>query len=195
ERWLDSHASAGAERDVDRAGIAERSPRWRTLLDPVPLALVAVSALYLAWFLGHGTAPGGDASHASSPYAMAFDRTVPLNLLTYLGWTVNCIVLTVRSFNDAVDPRVFAAGGAALVLWLAGWLWKPLRDRGWLLAGLWMATFLAPVLVLKNHTYHYYLYAPLVGAGWCLGALLDAAFERRSRTVAPPTRPKPARVS
>jgi hypothetical protein len=34
------------------------------------------------------------------------------------------------------------------------------------------------VLPLRNHTYHYYLYAPLAGAAWCLGAFVDAVLTR-----------------
>ena len=32
---------------------------------------------------------------------------------------------------------------------------------------------LTPVLALRNHTYHYFLYAPLAAAAWCAAAALD----------------------
>jgi hypothetical protein len=111
-------------------------------------------------------------------YSLAFDGTLARNVLTYLGWTLNASLLTVHSFTDAPDAESIAAGVIALVLWLAGIAWRPLRARGWLTAGLLCVAFLLPVLPLRNHVYHYYLYAPLAGAAWCVAALVDAGLER-----------------
>jgi hypothetical protein len=63
--------------------------------------------------------------------------------------------------------------------------WRPAPDRGgaWGAAA-WLA-FLLPVLPLRNHTYHYYLYAPLAGAAAMAAGLVaaatDTAFARRGR--------------
>jgi hypothetical protein len=71
-----------------------------------------------------------------------------------------------------------------VALWLAGLFSARLRARGWLAGGLTFAALLAPVLGLRNHTYHYYLYAPLIGAAWCLAALADAGFRTPAATAA-----------
>jgi hypothetical protein len=64
------------------------------------------------------------------------------------------------------------------VLWVAGCFAAGLRRRGWLLGGLAFACFLLPVLPLRNHTYHYYLYAPLAGAALVVAAGASALLER-----------------
>ena len=45
---------------------------------------------------------------------------------------------------------------------------------GWGFGVAWYAAMLVPVLPLANHTYHYYLVTPLVGAGACVAASLPA---------------------
>src|SRR5207249_5152901 len=65
--------------------------------------------------------------------------------------------------------------------WLAGLGSRALRRRGWLPAGVTFVAFLLPVLPLRNHAYHYYLYAPLAGAAWCLAAVADALLSSGSR--------------
>src|SRR6185295_19160310 len=62
---------------------------------------------------------------------------------------------------------------ALAVIWLAGLLSPTLRSRGWGTAGFAYLLFQVPVLPLRNHTYHYYLYAPLAGAAWGVAALFD----------------------
>jgi hypothetical protein len=97
------------------------------------------------------------------------------NAATYLGWTANPWVLTMRGFTDAIDPPVFGWGLGLAALWLAGAFVPALRERGWLHAGALYAAFILPVLPLEKHTYHYYLYGALAGAGLAVAALIDAA--------------------
>lgn len=140
--------------------------------------IAALGLVALAWplvLIGHD--PYGLAG--AGAYAVHPARAVPANLFTYLGWTVHAALPTVHGFSDAADPREFPWGAAALVVWLAGAAWPALRARGWLAAGAMWLAFLIPVLPLPNHTYHYYLTTPLLGAAWCVAALADVAFARR----------------
>jgi hypothetical protein len=113
---------------------------------------------------------------SSAAYALSPGLHVVTNAATYLGWTTLFWAPLVRSFGDAVDPNVYPAAALVTVAWLAGLLFQPLRERGWLAAGATYALLLAPVLGLRNHTYHYYLYAPLIGAAFAFSALLDTVF-------------------
>jgi hypothetical protein len=125
--------------------------------------LSVVSIAYLAAFLMLDAFGVRATLPVQAPYHLAFDTTLLRNLLTYLGWIANFLAFTVRGFMDAVDSRVFPYGVVLLTLWLAGCAWNELRRRGWMIGGLMTAAFLLPVLPLQNHTYHYYLYAPLAG--------------------------------
>ena len=119
-----------------------------------------------------------------APYSIGFGAHIGVNALTYLGWTANFILPTVQGFGDAVDRSVFPWAIALFVLWLTGLGSRGLRERGWLAGGAAFALFLLPVLPLRNHTYHYYLYAPLIGAAWCLAAGFDHALSRRGNGTA-----------
>ena len=173
--------------ETARGVSSEQSPRPRLarLLDPVVLVLVAISVLYVASFVARDAFGIRHPLPEREPYALAFDQTLLVNLFTYLGWTANFLLPTVRSFMDAVDPTAFIPGIVLALLWLAGTLLRTLRDRGWMIAGALYLTLLLPVLPLRNHTYHYYLYAPLVGAAWCVGAVADALWTRKPRRVHP----------
>src|SRR5439155_4035401 len=108
-----------------------------------------------------------------------------------LGWAANFVILTVRSFADAVDPGVFPWALGVAAAWIAGLFSARLRERGWIPAGMLALFFLIPVLPLGNHTYHYYLTAPLAGIAWCLAAAFDTAFGSRptEATARPSRRP------
>jgi len=138
-------------------------------------ALMVVSLLYLGVFLAGDVFGLRTALPADAAYSIGFGAHWLWNLLSYLGWTVNIAIFTVRGFTDAIDPRVYPWGIAALALWIAGAFSRTLRARGWIRGGMLYLLFLLPVLALKNHTYHYYLYAPLIGASYCLAALFTAA--------------------
>jgi hypothetical protein len=108
-------------------------------------------------------------------YSVGLGRHVLDNLLTYAGWTIHIAYPLVRGYTDAVDPPALPWGAALLALWAAGLLVPALRRRGWLAAGGFAAALLAPVLPLRNHTYHYYLVAPLLAAAWGAAMIADAA--------------------
>lgn len=157
-------------------------PVWRGARG-VAIGLGAIGVLYLA-FSFTGNAFGVRAGlPGEAPYAVGFGSHVGANALTYLGWTANFILPTVRGFTDAVDPSVYAWGIALFVVWLAGLVSRDLRTQGWLMGGAAFALLLLPVLPLRNHTYHYYLYAPLIGAAWCVAAAADWATARAGRPL------------
>jgi len=92
----------------------------------------------------------------------------------------------VRAFADAPETGVFPWALAAMGLWWIGLGSRDLRRNGWVAGGLIFMLFLAPVLPLRNHVYHYYLVAPMAGAAWCVAALLDTVFQRVTWRVAWP---------
>ncbi len=153
---------------------AARSPGGRALR--VALLVLALADL-ASWFGGDafGTRAGLD---PSAPYAVSLGPHVAINAATYLGWTANMLLPTTRTFEDLADPALAPWAVALAAAWLAGFALRPLRRRGWFSGGATFALLIAPVLGLRNHTYHYYLYAPLIGAAWCVAALGDAAFRR-----------------
>jgi hypothetical protein len=109
----------------------------------------------------------------TSPYAFGGPGALVSNALTYLGWTVNLWLPTVRGFSDAVDRSVWPWAAGALALYVAGLFSHRLRERGWIAAGVTYAAFLVPVLPLVNHTYHYYMAAALAGMAWGLAVAAD----------------------
>jgi hypothetical protein len=144
----------------------------------VCLGLAAVALLHLAGLLA-GNAFGVRAGLPDqAPYAIGSGAHVGTNLLTYLGWTANFLLPTVRGVGDAADPRVFPWAIGLILVWLAGLFSRGLRHRGWFAAGATVALFLLPVLPLRHHTYHYYLYAALAGAAWCVAAAADLVLAR-----------------
>jgi hypothetical protein len=148
--------------------------RRRRVFDGALLATVLIAAEYLIYLVIvnglHATpAPGAE------PYAVRAGWHVLENAATYLGWTANPWLPTVAGFTDAVDPPVFGWGIALAGAWLAGAFVPALRARGWLHAGAMYAAFIAPVLPLERHTYHYYLYGALAGGALAVAALIDAA--------------------
>jgi hypothetical protein len=163
------------------------SPRGRR--DPLLAGLALVALLGAASFV-LGNAFGVRESGANVPYAIGWGAHLWRNALTYLGWTANIPLPTVQGFSDFVDPSVFGWGIGALVVWLAGLFVPALRARGWAPAGAMWLAFLLPVIALRNHVNHYYLYASLAGAAWCVAAALDAAFawqsERHQRGASTP---------
>jgi len=157
--------------------------RPASFLRPVTVALALIAVAYAAYFvmLVSRTQFGGaedPALAAAAPYAMRFDATIMWNLLTYAGWTVNFLLPTVVGFADVVTRAVTPAAAVAVAGWLAGLAWVPLRRAGWGYGGVVFVAFLAPMLPLANHTYHYYLYAALAGAALCVAALVDAVGAR-----------------
>lgn len=166
----------------------------RRAFDPVLGATFAVAALGAALLLA-GDAFGVRAGlPGSAAYSAGAGRHVVENLLTYAGWTIHIAFPLVRGVTDAVDPPAMPWGAALLAAWAAGLPVPALRRRGWLAAGALGALWLAPVLPLENHTYRYYLYAPLLAAGGAVAIAFDAAREALAQLGARvrPAAPRPA---
>src|SRR5262245_23897811 len=149
--------------------------------DGIAIALTAMTAAYIVYFvaLAYGTYFGhlhdaiSDPGEAGRPYSLALGSNLWRNLLTLLGWTVAFLLPMVHRFSNAVEPEVFPWAVAAIVVWLAGLAVPRLRNAGWLFGGITWLLFALPVIPLGNHIYHYYLYAPLAGAAWCVAAAAE----------------------
>ena len=140
---------------------APRAPRpWR---DPVWYVCLGLS-LFAAVTLARSPALGGEA------YGMRWSA-VPGNLASYTGWLVDRWFGSVRGWSDAPDPRALLPALGAGIVWAALACVPGLRARGWLAAGLAWCVALAPVLLLANHTYHYYMTFALPVAGLAVAAL------------------------
>lgn len=157
----------------------------RTATRGVVLGLAAIAIVHLVAFAAgdafgvRGGLPG------EAPYAIGLGTHIGANALSYLGWTANFLLPTVRGFTDAVDAPVFPWAMGLLVLWFAGLTSRGLRAHGWAAGGAAFVLFLLPVLPLRHHTYHYYLYSPLAGAAWCAAAAAEQALSRiRGRRAA-----------
>jgi hypothetical protein len=140
-------------------------------------ALAILSVLYGIYLATTktGIAVGLDSQHA---YAFDLGRSFLMNLLTYVGWTVDLAMLRPGlRFVDHQNPALFPLSIVVLVIAAALGLWPSLRRRGWLVGTVSFFLLLGPVLPLRNHTYRYYLYLPLMAASFCLALLVDAMFE------------------
>lgn len=146
-------------------GLFPRAPRpWR---DPVWAVCMALS-LFAAVTLVRAPALGGEA------YGMLW-TAVPGNLASYTGWLVDRWFLSVRGWSDAPDPRMVLPAIGAGLAW-AGLTWVPgMRARGGFAAGLAWCVALMPVLMLTNHTYHYYMTYALPAAGLAVAILASWA--------------------
>ena len=148
-------------------------PRERGRAGGMGWILLAVAAAYAAYLASADLFRVREGLSGSAAYALGDGADMGRNLLTYLGWTLNAFLPTVQGFGDAVDPAVFPWGIALAIVWLVGLLSPTLRSRGWGVAGITYLLLLLPVLPLRNHTYHYYLYAPLAAAAWALAGAFD----------------------
>lgn len=163
----------------------DRARRARGGLDPVLAAMFGVAALGTA-MLAMGDAFGVRRGLAEgSAYRLGFGRNLIENALTYAGWMAHVAVPFVRGYTDAVDPPAMPWGVALLAAWIGGLFVPAWRDRGWAAAGILAALLIAPVLPLRHHTYHYYLYAPLLAVAWGVAIAADAAIEALGRGRAP----------
>jgi hypothetical protein len=143
--------------------------------------VAASSQIYLVAF---GPFALGKHVDPSSAYASSFGRPFVDSLVTYVGWAVSVLLPIVPRAVDAVDPSLLPVGVLGIMLWGAGNLLPSLRRRGWWAGGLLFAALLLPVLPLANHTYRYYLYAPLLGFALCVGAFSAEIVEIVQRRVA-----------
>jgi hypothetical protein len=139
------------------------------------LVYFATSA-YPTYFVQRGAVGGAWAGSAA--YSLGLGAGLLWNFLSLTGWAANFTLLTVVGFTDAIDPSVYPWAVGAIVLWLAGLLSPALRRNGWATGGVLYLALVLPVLPLVHHTYHYYLEAPMAGAAWCVGALVESTTGR-----------------
>jgi hypothetical protein len=181
--WGPQHAPATSRADATKREVH--------IVDGTVMALAAAAVVYILYFvaLAYGTYFGrlhealSDPGETGRPYSLGLGSNLWQNLLTLLGWTVVFALPTMKRFSNAVEPDVFPWALAAFVVWLAG-LWSSrLRRAGWLFGGATWLLFALPVVPLTNHIYHYYLYAPLTGAAWCLAAATEWLFGPRPAPV------------
>lgn len=150
----------------------------RRAADPLLVTLGAMSLLF-GLALASGRAGIEIGRRPEDAYALDFGAAFGRNLLTYVGWTADLVMLPRRlRFLDIQDPGVFWIAWLAIILWGAGCASPRLRARGWHVAGAAYLLLLLPVLPLRNHTYRYFSYAALLPAGWCAAVALDLAEER-----------------
>jgi hypothetical protein len=144
-------------------------------VDPVLVSLFVLSASYLPYLARPGSASIRIGFDPEAAYAFAFGSSLFRNLLTYVGWTVDLAMARPGlRFVDRQNPDLFPLAITVLIAVGVLALWPSLRRRGWLVGFGGFLLLLLTVLPLRNHAYHYYLYAPLLGAALCVGALVDS---------------------
>ena len=161
----------------------------------VRLALAAVAAAYVVMWISSDAFGVRARPDLAPPYAAGVGAHVVANAVTYLGWTAGTLLPFVRSVQDVAEPALWPWAMALVVPWLAGLLSPRMRASGWLAGGATFALLLAPVLSLRNHTYHYYLYEPMIGAAFCLAALVNRVFAPRATARAAVTPPRHGRAA
>ena len=67
-------------------------------------AALILAAAYAAYYISADVFRVGDGLPGSAAYALGNAADMGRNLLTYLGWTLNVFLPTVRNFSNAVDP-------------------------------------------------------------------------------------------
>jgi hypothetical protein len=135
---------------LDRPGAPGHAAPKRQVL----IGLAAVAVAYLAFWLW-SDAFGTRRGEASAAYAVGVGRHILTNAVTYVGWTVGTLLPTIRRFEDIAEPGLWPWAAAAIAVWLAGFFSARLRRSGWLAGGATFALLIAPVLLLRHHTYHY----------------------------------------
>jgi hypothetical protein len=127
---------------------------------PAALLLQAPLALY-AWFVLRVSG-----SQASGPYHLVFGLDAIRTGLTYLLW-----VGDLPRLADDYPSLVLAGAALGVVALLAYACWQ--RERVILFGLGWFALFLAPVVFLPEHMFHYYLYLPGMGVVLVLARLAE----------------------
>jgi len=154
-------------------------PRSTRSVGPLPIVLFLISTCYAAYLTRPrevGIRIGFDTEAA---YAFDFGAAFFRNLLTYVGWTADIAMLHPGlRFVDQQNPALFPFAVGVLLAAALLSLWRTLRRRGWLIGLVSFLFLLVPVLPLRNHAYHYYLYAPLMAAALCFASFVDALFGR-----------------
>jgi hypothetical protein len=136
---------------VERSGIRPALARTRTLW--------IVAAVYLAVRIG--AMPLAD----DGPYAVRVGGFLFEHLWTYFSWAFA---------GFGANGGWFAHGLLTAILIAGSWLATPRARRLAGFGGLWFAIALAPVILLPEHIYRYYLVFPAIGFAVALAVALDA---------------------
>jgi hypothetical protein len=146
----------------------------------IPCAVVSAVFLFV-FFL---TDPVGSlrSTAGSNPYQAHWDRSMLSSWATYLSWAGHLVNLYSTDLDDRVGPHL--EGWVATAVWIAALelliarvrrsraVDAPLRAGA--IGTATYAAFIAPVLPLAGHAFHFYLYLPLAGLGWMLAASWEA---------------------
>jgi hypothetical protein len=154
--------------------------RWREeRTDRLTVALCLVSAAYALYLLAPRHSGIAIAFDPRQAYGLDFGGSMLRNLLTYPGWAVDLPRLTPGlRYVDAPNPDLFPLSAIVLTACAVAATWPPLEVRGFHVGVVGFLLLLIPVLPLRNHTYHYYLYAPLLPFSLSLAALIATLGER-----------------
>jgi hypothetical protein len=135
------------------------------------------------------------AASSAAPYALDLGVPALRNLLSYVGWTVDVVMLRPGlRFVDSPNPDLFPLAVAALLAMGVLAMWRPLRKQGWLVGLAAYFLLLATVVPLRNHAYRYYLYVPLMGSAFAIAGLIDALTSQREPAPQPARRKSPVTV-
>jgi hypothetical protein len=131
---------------------------------------LAVMALYLLFIGVWKTAP------RSGSYAFTLGPNVAVNLLTYLGWSLQFGV---------VLPSVMATGKVSwhvshILLCLLG-VYHLIRRRSWqvVFGFSFFVVAVSPTLLLSNHTFYLHTYIPSFGVLYLVALFVDDVFALR----------------
>ncbi len=153
------------------------------------LPCAAIGAFYLVFFWA--TDPFGvhAAGAERNPYRFSADPSLLLTWPTYLNWALRTVGLRANDLYDGVASHpegwAFTVGLVALLAALTARARAVTRREDTAGAGreefraaafgaAHYAVFIAPVLPLAKHAYHYYLYLPVIGLAYLLAAAVQA---------------------
>lgn len=146
------------------AGGGASSAGWRRPWQGrLPLVLASLGLLLplaaYGWFVLRVSG-----AHESGPYQLLVSPGAIGTVLTYALWQIDLPRLA-----DSYSSLSLAVAGIGLAAILAYAAWR--RDRVILFGLGWFGLFIAPVVFLPGHRFHYYLYAPGFGAALVCGRL------------------------
>ncbi len=160
-----------------------------------PCAILA--ALYLASFWAGDPFGMRIEGPSRNPYRPLWGGELLRVWASYAAWTMHTVYGLRLDLSDVVaaHPGGWMATSAGLIAIATLWRNARVHDRAGdarrgptadafraaALGGVFYTIFLAPVLPLGGHAYHYYLYVPLVGLAWIPAAACDAWLPRSLR--------------
>jgi hypothetical protein len=133
--------------------------------------LLVPSVIYLGWNLLFVK------KQAAGPYAMHFDRFLPVNFLQYWVLVLNPAArLLTDPWTMLILPAVTTVALAAFVVWQ----WRAGRRLPAFFL-LWFVFTILPILPLREQFQTYYVTVPSLGLAMLAADAISTAFESRSR--------------